>query len=87
MANQTTEMVSHNPYINLELMKKVMVFSEFILTNDYGDQFVHFLKELQYDEQFKECTDTIAVLISEYEISETNIYQAMSQLIKVPAFN
>jgi hypothetical protein len=76
------EAISHNDYTNnLENLKKLWLFSNYILDKNLEDSFVSYLKQIREDVIFEDLTSTTASLIHEYEITENDIMQHLNQMI------
>lgn len=75
---------SHNEYTNnLENLKKLWLFSNYILDKNLEDSFVSYLKQIREDIVFEDLLSTAANLIREYEITEDDIMHHLNQMIPV----
>ncbi|WP_404443515.1 hypothetical protein LG307_14920 [Sutcliffiella horikoshii] len=66
--------------VQLSTYKKLHIMTEFILAQDLEDNFVLFLKQIQFHPDFVGMHQEITQLINEYEITDTEIQQTMKQL-------
>jgi outer membrane lipoprotein-sorting protein len=80
--NSSTQVKSHNEY--LENLKKLWLFSNYIMDKNLEESFVSYLKvEVKNDEVFDNLTSTAASLIKEYEITADDIHAYLKQMIPV----
>ncbi|MEH7381786.1 hypothetical protein V7138_15090 [Bacillus sp. JJ1533] len=64
----------------LNIYKKFMIQTEFILSNNLEDKYVDFLNTLKFDSAWLEFHQEINETMQEYEITEEEIQATMKQL-------
>lgn len=79
------ENISHHNYTDgIVNTKKMILMTEFILENDFEDEFVNFLNELDITSfEWSDFSTEIKELITEFEIDDDEIKTNTKTLIKV----
>ncbi|MGD6781355.1 hypothetical protein ACQCT3_18135 [Sutcliffiella horikoshii] len=62
------------PSNELVTYKKLHIMTEFILSNNQEDNFVLFLKELQFHPDFISMGEEIRQLIGQYDLPDEEVY-------------
>lgn len=68
------------PSNELVTYKKLHIMTEFILSNNQEDNFVLFLKELQFHPDFIGMHHEITQLINQYDIPDEEVYTEIKKL-------
>lgn len=79
--NSSTQAKSHIEY--MESLKKLWLFSNFILDSNLEDRFVSYLLEIKEDELFENLPITASNLIKQYQITEDDIRLHLNEMIPV----